>query len=614
MIVSLDFQSLRARYAEGAWTPSALVEQLHDAWESSRAKHVWIHLASKAELLASAEKLERRKLAGAELPLYGLPFAVKDNIDVAGMPTTAACPGSSYVPSESAFVVARLIDAGALPIGKTNLDQFATGLVGVRSPYGVPENPFDSQRIPGGSSSGSAVAVAAGLVSFSLGTDTAGSGRIPAAFNNLVGLKPTRGLLSTRGVLPACRSLDCVSVFALTVHDASEIAEIAAGPDPADAYGRADAGSVRFTPSAAPRGFRFAVPGAGFLKELDFGGTRRDFERAIARLQRLGGHAVEVDFEPFYRTGQMLYDGAFVAERAASVAELLRKNPSGVLPIISQILSRAQGFSATDAFTALQALAEQQRKSRQAWASMDVLVVPTAPFFPTLSEVEADPIGLNSRLGALMNFANLLDLSALAVPSDLRADGLPFGITLFAPRDADARLAAIGNAFQRDVAGKLGATNAALPPEPEPPAVHTGNVLLAVVGAHLSGQPLNSQLTSLSASLVQTCHTSADYRLYALANTVPPKPGLARVSSSGRAIEVEVWQLTPEAFGQFVKGVPAPMTIGTLILEDGSTVHGFGCEPIALEGATDITEFGGWRAFLRRNDQTFASYTPTQLG
>ena len=596
---SLDFHSLRARYASQALTPTALVEHLADAWEASIAKHVWIHLQSKTELLAAAAKLEQRKASGESLPLYGLPFAVKDNIDVAGVPTTAACPGFSHLAEKDAFVVARLIAAGALMIGKTNLDQLATGLVGVRSPYGVAVNPFDSERIPGGSSSGSAVAVSSGLVSFALGTDTAGSGRVPASFNNLVGLKPTRGLLSTSGVVPACRSLDCVSVFALTVHDAAEVADIAKGADPSDAYSRADASSVRFSPGDAPRGFRFGIPSAPYLDELDFGGTRRDFERAVERLKRLGGEPVVIDFEPFHSTGQMLYEGAFVAERAASVRSILSKNPSGVLPVIGKVLSRAEGFSATDAFTGMQTLAEHARRTRLAWPSIDLFIVPTTPFFPKVSEVEAEPITLNSRLGALMNFANLLDLSALAVPSDLRADGLPFGITLFGRRDADAYLAAIGAAFQRDVAGKLGATNAALPPAPPPPTPRLGNMLLAVVGAHLSGQPLNKQLTDLSAQLVRSCNTAAEYRLYALANTVPPKPGLARVNAGGSAIEVEVWELTTEAFGQFMKGVPAPMTIGTLVLEDGSNVHGFGCEPIALEGATDITEFGGWRAYLR---------------
>lgn len=596
---SLDFHSLRARYASQALTPTALVEQLADVWEASLAKHVWIHLQSKDELLAAAAKLEQRKAAGEALPLYGLPFAVKDNIDVGGVPTTAALPGFAHLAEKDAFVVQRLVAAGALMVGKTNLDQLATGLVGVRSPYGVAVNPFDSERIPGGSSSGSAVAVSSGLVSFALGTDTAGSGRIPASFNNLVGLKPTRGLLSTSGVVPACRSLDCVSVFALTVHDASEVADIAKGADPNDAYSRSDAGNVRFTPGDAPSGFRFGVPSAPYLEELDFGGTRADFERAVERLKRLGGEPVVIDFEPFHSTGQMLYDGAFVAERAASVRDILSKSPSGILPVISKVLSKAEGFSATDAFAGMQTLAQHARRTRLAWPSIDFFIVPTTPFFPKVSEVEADPIGLNSRLGALMNFANLLDLSALAVPSDLRGDGLPFGITLFGKRDRDAYLAAVGAAFQRDVAGKLGATNAALPPAPPPPTPRTGNMLLAVVGAHLSGQPLNKQLTDLSAQLVRSCNTAPEYRLYALANTVPPKPGLARVSSGGSAIEVEVWELTTEGFGQFMKGVPTPMTIGTLVLEDGSKVHGFGCEPIALEGANDITEFGGWRAYLR---------------
>jgi allophanate hydrolase len=597
--LSLDFHSLRAQYQSGALTPTALVEQMADAWRASEAKHVWIHLRSQAELLESAARLEQRKAAGDDLPLYGLPYAVKDNIDVDGIPTTAACPGFSHLPEKSAFVVQKLQEAGALLIGKTNLDQFATGLVGVRSPYGVAVNPFDAERIPGGSSSGSAVAVSSGLVSFSLGTDTAGSGRIPASFNNLVGLKPTRGVLSTSGVVPACRSLDCVSIFALTVHDATEVADLAAGHDPSDAYSRPDAARVRFTPGDAPAGFRFGVPGPTFLGELEQGGTRADFERAVERLKRLGGTPVEFDFEPFYRAGQMLYEGAFVAERAASVRDILSTNPSGVLPVITKVLSKAEGFSATDAFAGAQTLAEHARKARLAWPSMDVLVVPTTPFFPKVSEVEADPIGLNSRLGALMNFANLLDLSALAVPSDFRADGLPFGITLFGQRDSDAFLAAIGQAFQMDVAGKLGATNAPLPPSAPLPSPRPGNLLLAVVGAHLSGQPLNKQLSDVSATLVRSCKTSPDYRLYALANTVPPKPGLARVSSNGSAIELEVWELTPAGFGQFMKGVPAPMTIGTLVLEDGSKVLGFGCEPIALEGATDITEFGGWRAYLR---------------
>jgi len=596
---SLDFHSLRARYAAGTLTPTGLVERLADSWQASLAKHVWIHLESKANLLAAASILERRKAAGEALPLYGLPFAVKDNIDVAGMPTTAACPGFAYVPTANAFVVERLLAAGAFVIGKANLDQLATGLVGVRSPYGVAENPFDAERIPGGSSSGSAVAVSSGLVSFALGTDTAGSGRVPASFNNLVGLKPTRGLLSTSGVVPACRSLDCVSVFALTVHDAGQVAEIAAGPDKSDAYSRPDADRVRFLPGDAPASFRFGVPSAAYLKELDYGGTRADFERAVERLTRLGGIAVEIDFEPFHATGQMLYEGAFVAERAASVKSILSKNPKGVLPVITKVLSRAEGFTATDAFVGLQTLAEHARRTRAAWSNIDLFIVPTTPFFPKVSEVEADPIGLNSRLGALMNFANLLDLSALAVPSDLRADGLPFGITLFGKRDADAYLAAIGDAFQRDVAGTLGKTFAPLPPAPETRSPRPGNMLLSVVGAHLSGQPLNKQLTELSGTLVRACKTAPQYRLYALPNTVPPKPGLVRVGSGGSAIEVEVWELTAEAFGQFMKGVPAPMTIGTCILEDGSKVHGFGCEPIALDGATDITDFGGWRAYLR---------------
>ncbi len=595
--LSLDFSSLRARFSSGALTPSGLVELLSEAWEASASKHIWLHRRSKEDLFEGAKELERRKSRGESLPLYGLPFAVKDNIEVEGLPTTAACPGFLHIPTESAFVVKRLLAAGALLIGKVNLDQFATGLVGVRSPYGVPENPFDAARIPGGSSSGSAVSVAAGLVSFALGTDTAGSGRIPAAFNNIVGLKPTRGVLSTSGVVPACRSLDCVSVFALTVHDAAEIAEVAAGYDERDAYSRADAARTRFLPGAMPRAFRFGVPAQEYLAELDYGGTRDDFERAVARLKRLGGEAVPFDFEPFFRAGQLLYGGAWVAERGASVRDIMSQNPSGVLPVIAEILGGAARFDAVDAFVTVHELAEYRRRARLAFRNLDAFVVPTAPFFPTIAEVEADPIGLNSRLGALMNFANLLDLSALAVPSDLRADGLPFGITLFAPRDADARLAALGAAFHADVGRSLGATLARLPPAPQP-VIREGYMKLAVVGAHLTGQPLNRQLTDLSSVLVRSCKTAPEYRLYALANTTPPKPGLVRVGSDGHAIEVEVWELTPENFGRFMQGVPAPMAIGTVALDDGERVHGFLCEPIALEGATDITKFGGWRSFL----------------
>jgi len=595
--LSLDFSSLRARFASGALTPSGLVEHLSEAWTASATKRIWLHRRSNEDLYDSAKELERRRARGERLPLYGLPFAVKDNIEVAGLPTTAACPGFLHIPTESAPVVERLLAAGALLVGKVNLDQFATGLVGVRSPYGVPENPFDAERIPGGSSSGSAVAVAAGLVSFALGTDTAGSGRIPAAFNNIVGLKPTRGVLSTRGVVPACRSLDCVSVFALTVQNAAEVAELAAGYDERDAYSRADAANVRFSPGALPRAFRFGVPSQEFLQELDYGGTRADFERAVLRLKALGGEAVPFDFEPFFRAGQLLYGGAWVAERGASVRDIMTQKPSGVLPVISEILGGAARFDAVDAFGTMHELAEYARRARLAFRSLDTFAVPTAPFFPTIAEVEADPIGLNSRLGALMNFANLLDLSALAVPSDLRADGLPFGITLFGPRDADARLAAIGAAFHADVGPRLGATLARLPATPAA-ITRPGYMKLAVVGAHLTGQPLNRQLTDLSGVLVRSCKTAAAYRLYALANTTPPKPGLVHVASDGSAIELEVWELTPESFGLFMQGVPAPMVIGTITLEDGERVHGFLCEPIALEGATDITKFGGWRAFL----------------
>jgi allophanate hydrolase len=601
--ISLDFHSLRARYDSGELGPTALVRALQPRLESSVERHVWIHLSSKKELISAAEELEWRKTRGDVLPLYGLPFAVKDNIDVRGVPTTAACAEFAYIPDHSAFVVDRLLEAGALFVGKTNLDQFATGLVGVRSPYGTPVNPFDPTRIPGGSSSGSGVSVSSGLVSFALGTDTAGSGRVPAGLNNIVGLKPSRGLLSNRGMVPACASLDCMSVFALTVDDAADVARIAVAYDPDDPYSRLEARRASFAPGALAGTFRFGTPDPEYLGELEAAGAMPAFDVALARLARLGGERVAVDLSAFYATSSLLYDGPWIAERRTSMREIYADNPSALLPVLREILSRADRFDAMATFDAMHHLAELSARARREWRSMDVLVVPTALFFPTLAEVEKDPIWINTRLGALTNFVNLLDLCALAVPSDFGAQRLPFGITLIGPRDADAWLATLGAAFQRDVGGKLGATTFAQPPARPRPAQKTGSVRLAVVGAHLSGQPLNGQLTELGAELVHSGKTAPDYRLYALSGTVPPKPGLVRVGAGrGVAVEIEVWELSTPAFGQFTSLVPAPLCIGSVTLDDGDAVRGFLCEPYALEGARDISDYGGWRAYLMRRD------------
>jgi allophanate hydrolase len=596
MSFSLDLVTLRKAYDDGVLTPTAIVEEVWRRIGTHGDGAVWIHRLSRDELLEHACRVEAR--GPADQPLYGIPFAIKDNIDLAGSPTTAACPEFAYTPAESSPVVQRLIAAGAIPIGKTNMDQFATGLVGVRSPYGAPRNPFQPEMIPGGSSSGSAVAVAAGLASFALGTDTAGSGRVPAAFNNIVGLKPTKGALSTRGVVPACRSLDCVSVFALTADDAAEVVAVAAGYDAADPFARSGPRGA-FAAVAAPAAFRFGVPPASQLEW--FGDTLSPacFDRVLDALKALGGSAVEIDFTPFRDAARLLYEGPWVAERWAALKAFHADHADAFFPATRQVIEGGASPLAVEAFEAGYKLAALRRSADAVWTRVETLVLPTAATIYTCSEVEADPFTLNSRLGYYTNFANLLDTAALAVPGGFRPDGLPFGVTLFGPAWSDARLAAIGAAFHRATARTLGATGHALPPEAPAPLPGTGEILLAVVGAHLSGQPLNGQLTSLDGRLIRTMHTADCYRLFALAGTTPPKPGLVRVAPGcGGAIEVEVWALTPAAFGAFVAAIPPPLGIGTLSLSDGSGVKGFLCESVALRGARDITSFGGWRSYL----------------
>ena len=601
--LSFDFASLRRAYEAGVCTPTLLVEEILRRIDALADPAVWIHRLTRGELLAHAHRIEAR--GRASQPLYGVPFAIKDNIDLADTPTTAACPEFGYIPTASAAVVQRLLDAGALPIGKTNLDQFATGLVGVRSPYGVPRNPFRADLIPGGSSSGSAVATATGLVAFALGTDTAGSGRIPAGLNNLVGLKPTRGALSTRGVVPACRSLDCVSIFALTCEDAAEVARVTEAFDRADPFAR-----TRPTEISRWGGpLRVGVPRQA---ERDFDGDTEAehlFDESLARLTRLGVHITEIDFTPFRETAALLYQGPWVAERWAALREFHSTDADAFFPTTRGIVESANSLSAADAFDGFYRLAELARAAAAQWERMDVLIVPTAPRPYTLAEVQAEPLRHNSRLGTYTNFVNLLDLSGLAVPAGVRSDAAPWGVTFLAPAWHEAELLALGARWHADVGGHLGATSIPLPTEP-PLAVArstasrgvatAGSTRLAVVGAHLSGLPLNSQLTGLGARLVWCGTTAPHYRLYALPNTQPPKPGLIRVDAEGAAIEVEVWELANEAFGAFVAAVPSPLCIGTIELANSRTVKGFLCEPVGLKGAWDITDFGGWRAFLNR--------------
>ena len=604
--LSLDLSSLAAAYAAGA-TPVQIVREVFARIAARGDDHVWISLRPEAELLAEAAALENRRAAGEVLPLYGVPFGVKDNLDVAGLATTAACPAFSYKPSADAEVVRRLRAAGALVIGKTNLDQFATGLVGVRSPYGAPSSVFDDDYISGGSSSGSAVAVAAGLVSFALGTDTAGSGRVPAAFNNLVGWKPTKGLLSTRGLVPACRSLDCVSVFTLDCADAATIAAVVSGFDAADPYSRP-------TPSCAagefPASFRFGLPRSDQLEFFGDQDAARLYAESVERLRALGGAAIEIDFGPFAETAALLYSGPWVAERLAAITPFAEQHPDALHPVTAAIIGGARRFDAVDTFRAFYRLEELRRAASAVWTSVDVLLLPTTPTIYTHADLEKEPVLLNTRLGTYTNFVNLLDLSALAVPAGFRADGLPLGVTLMAPAFSDAALLALGARLHAKLGGKLGGTETPLAStrgaaasssgtRPGMPSA-SGSVLLAVVGAHLSGQPLNRQLTSRGATLQFTTRTAADYRLYALANTTPPKPGLVRSPDfAGQGIEVEVWRLSTTAFGEFTAEVPAPLAIGNLVLADGMRVKGFVCEPAALDsGAKEITDFGGWRSYL----------------
>ncbi len=561
--------------------------------------NAWITLLDDDKLRAQLEALdERLALAGGDvdrLPLYGVPFAVKDIIDVAGWPTTAACPAYSYVAENDAPVVARLRAAGAIVVGKTNLDQFATGLVGTRSPHGAVANTFKPEYVSGGSSSGSASVVARGLVPFSLGSDTAGSGRVPAAFNNIVGLKPTGGWLSTSGVVPACRTLDCVSVFALTVADAEQVASIAGGFDATDPYSRASLPdpTARFSPTP-----RFAVPAAPsfFGDEV----AAAAFRAAVQRLRALNVTLVDIDFAPFAELAALLYQGPWVAERYLTMERLLRTDPDAVNPTVRQIASGAARFSATDAFKAEYRRAELARAIERTLSGMDALVVPTTPTIYTIAAVQNDPITLNSRLGTYTNFTNLADLAALALPADFRSDGLPAGITLIARAGRDHALAAFGKRWQREIGLPLGATGrAAGETLGEEPAVvdQVPTVRIAVVGAHLTGLPLNHQLTTRGARFVERCRTAACYRLFALPGTTPPKPGLAR-HQQGQSIEVELWDLPSAEVGSFVAEIPAPLGLGTLELADGRTVKGFICEPYGLEGARDITEYGGWRGFL----------------
>jgi allophanate hydrolase len=596
----LNFSSLRRAYRSGEATPTDVVLSILEIISGDRTKGIWTCVGDTEQLISVARSLERSFPEGERPPLYGMPFAVKDNIDVGGMPTTVACPDFAYTPRESAPVVERLRAAGALCIGKTNLDQFATGLVGVRSPYGIPPNAFDARYVTGGSSSGSAAAVTRGHVAFALGTDTAGSGRIPAGFNHIVGLKPSSGLLSTRGVVPACRSLDCVSVMALTCEDARDVAAIATGFDSDDPFSRPEARDFCWTGGFAKRAMRAGVPRPEDRSLCD-SRTRAGFEGACAQLEAMGVALEEVDLSPFFEAGRLLYGGPWIAERVAGLEPFIRSHPESLLPIIRTVLADAERHTAVDAFRALHRLAALRRTLEPLWKRVDALMVPTSPTLPTIEEVAADPVDVNTRLGGYATFVNLLQLAAIAVPGRRGADGLPTGVTFIGPWGRDVLLVALGSALHATSSDSLGATGWPMPERPpQEGRAREGQVLLAVVGAHLSGQPLNHQLTERGASFFRAAHTAPSYRLFALAKTQPAKPGLVRDDGGGTRIEVEVWSVPLEGFGPFVATVSSPLCIGQVELEDGTRVHGFLCESHATRDAKDISEFGGWRPYLAR--------------
>ena len=568
---------------------TATLEDTYARIEKHNDPALFIATRPKPEALAIAERVQASGPKGK--PLYGVPFVVKDNIDVAGLATTAACPAFAYRPGKSAFVVERLERAGAIVIGKTNLDQFATGLVGVRSPYGIPRNALRADLIPGGSSSGSATAVGAGLVPFSLGTDTAGSGRVPAAFNGIVGLKPSLGALSASGVVPACRTLDTVSIFALNVADAFAVFQATCAFDEKDAYCRP------FPPpalSALPGGIRLGVPRADQRLFFDDKDASAAFSQDLALAESLGARIVEFDFEPFAEVARALYEGPWVAERYAAVKSLIESHPEALHPITRAIIEGARKFDAVAAFEAFYRLADQKRKTSRVWSEFDAMLVPTAPRPYTIAEVEADPIRLNSRLGTYTNFVNLLDLCAIAVPSSLRADGLPSSVTLIAPAGADGLIAGVAAAIQA-----RSGVSASQPTQAKSPS-RSDRIEIAVVGAHLLGLPLNRELIELGASFSREVETTPDYRLFALTGSNPAKPGLLRVGEgAGAAIKAELWTLDPAGFGAFVAKIPAPLGIGTIRLKDGGSVKGFLVEAEAVKAAEDISRFGGWRAYLK---------------
>lgn len=604
--INLSISSLHKYYQQGDFTPADLIQALreecekeHNAKGESR-NPIWIHLLTEQELAPYVNGLEKGSLD--IFPLYGIPFAIKDNIDLAGIPTTAGCKEYAYTPEKSAFVVQQLIMAGAIPIGKTNMDQFATGLVGVRSPepWGPCKNSLNPEYISGGSSSGSSVATAKQLVSFALGTDTAGSGRVPASLNNIVGLKPSRGLLSTSGVVPACRSLDCVSIFTASAEDANTVLDVAAQFDSNDAFARKNtyANSKRYF-QPMNEAFVIGVPAHDQLEFFDNEETAQLFQYAIQQLKDSGAKIKEIDFQPFVTAAKLLYEGPWVAERYWAVGDFIQNNPNAILPVIKNIIASGNQASAVDAFDAKYKLQALQQLVNEQLNGVDAVVTPTIGTIYTIDEVEQDPIQLNSNLGYYTNFMNLLDCAAVTVPSGFYQNKVGFGITLFHQACSDKLLLSIAEKLQQLTKLPIGAAENQLPTGQALTRLPKDMIDVVVCGAHLDGLPLNWQLRERDASLVEKTLSSPNYKLYALAGGPPFRPGMMRVEQEGTAIEVEVWRMPTENFGSFVSEIPQPLGIGKVELFDGRWESGFICESIGLDGAKDITAFGAWREYMK---------------
>lgn len=561
-------------------TPTARVAAAYRRIAEVDRPEVWITLRAEADVTAEAAAVEQRLAVGESLPLAGVLVAVKDNIDVAGLPTTAACPEFAYTAQITAAAIERLVSAGAVILGKTNLDQFATGLVGTRSPYGAVRNAYDPALISGGSSSGSAVAVALGIVDIGIGTDTAGSGRVPAALHGIVGIKATLGIIPAHRVIPACADYDAVTVFAIDLDRAVAAGAVMAGPEPRDPRSRSWPADV---PLAAPQTIRLAIPRAADLAALSTP-YRDAFARTVSAVTSAGISTDEVDISGMLDAALLLYDGAIVAERYAAVGAFLDTVPASADRTVTAIINAARATTGPGFATDLDTLAKARAAAAATLRGFTGLLLPTTTEHPSIAAVQADPFGINRRMGTFTNFCNLLDMAAVAVPGLPTATGTPFGVMVVTPAFADQ--------VAVDIAARIiGADNI--------PTLVEDGVELAVLGAHLRGQPLHWQLEDIGARYTGEIRTTDAYRLTAL-DTTPPKPGLVRHGPRlGAPIRGELFRVSTAGLGRFLAALPAPMALTSIDLSDGRAVIGFTCTYDAAGSATDITSYGGWKGYLQ---------------